>query len=140
MTKSILRVQYEYPFEVAGIVSSAKDYRLCHFLNKELHRNFKREDDRAIIINKQGDSSYFAEFSDDSTSPERHYLLSNKGNNNWFFPEIKNVDYIYIVHWPDKLFVMEDLLVNLRQFEIINAAYQIDFDKYKSKDNLLFLS
>lgn len=140
MGKSVLKIKYEFPFIVFGIVTGVKDYRLCHFINKTLQMNFVRMDDLHMVINKQGDEAIFTYFSDDTYSPEKHLIIVNKGNQTWFFPEIKNVDYLYIVHQPDKGFNEDEMLMKLRQPEIINGAYPIDYEKLKSKDNLLYLS
>ena len=102
--------------------------------------NFRREEDLNLVINKQGDVSFFTMFTDETSETQKHILLMNKGNNNWFFPEIKNVDYLYIVQGPDKWFNLEELLGQLRQVEVINGAYPIAYDKLKSKDNLLFIN
>lgn len=140
MAKSILRIHYEYPFEVIGIVSSAKEYRLCHLLNKKLEKNFVRVDDLSMVLNKQGDDALFCMFVHTEDPAEKHILVGNRGNNAWFFPEIKNVDYLLIVRDPGSWFDIEETLRQVRSIEIVNGAYSIEFAKLKSKENLLFLN
>lgn len=140
MAKSVLKIKYEFPFVVFGIISGVKDYRFCHYINKSLQMNFMRMEDLRMVINRQGDEAIFSYFTDETFQPERHFIMVNRGNQTWFFPEIKNVDYLYIIHQPDSRFNEEEMLFKLRQPEVINGAYPIDYEKIKSKDNLLFLS
>jgi hypothetical protein len=140
MSRTILKVQYEYPFEVFGIVSSIKDYRLCHCINKALLMSFSRADDLTMVMNKQGDDTSFSLFKDDDGEPETFILIGNKGSNAWFFPEIKNVDYLFIVRNPGSGFDSAQLLKKLRIPEVISGAYPIEYEKFKSRENLLYLS
>lgn len=140
MAKSVLKIQYEYPFEVIGIISTVKDYRLCHSLNTSLQMNFKREHDLSIVMNRQGDDAFFSLFTDNTSDGEKHLLIVNKGSNSWFFSEIKNVDYLYIVKDPGRWFVLDDMISRLRQIEVIGGAYPIPLQSIKSKENLLFLN
>jgi len=140
MTRTILKVQYEYPFEVIGIVSSIKDYRLCHCINKTLLMNFARADDLMMVMNKQGDDTSFSIFKDEEGEPEQFILIGNKGSNAWFFPEIKNVDYLFIVKNPGSGFDAGLVIKRLRITEVITGAYPIAYEKFKSRENLLYLS
>ena len=140
MAKSVLKVQYEYPFEVIGIVSGVKDYRLCHCINTEMKMNFSRNDDLNMVMNKQGDDAFFSYFADTSQETERYLIIGNKGSNAWFFPEIKNVDYLFIAQDPGSWFDRDETLRKLRKLAVVSGAYPIAYDKLKSKENLLYLS
>jgi len=140
MSRSVLKIRYEYPFEVIGIVSGAKDYRLCHCINKELKMNFCRVNDLQMVMNRQGDETSFSFFKDENQEPEKFMLIGNKGSNAWFFPEIKNVDYLFVACDPGNWFDMDEMLQRLRKLEVIGGAYEITYDRLKSKENLLFLN
>ncbi len=139
MAKSVLRIQYEYPFEVVGIASSVREYRLCHHLNRVMRLNLIRREDLEIILNKQGDDARFILFEQEAEEDEKVMLIGNKGNKAWFFPEIRNVDYLLVFHEPGSLFEKPAILKQLREIEVITGAYDIDFEKLKSKENLLYL-
>jgi len=140
MARSVLKIQYEYPFEVIGIVSGVKDYRLCHCINKELQMNFTRQDDLSMAMNRQGDETSFSLYSDEELEPEKYLLIGNKGSNAWFFPEIRNVDYLLIARDPGTWFDPEEMIKKLRVLQVISGAYEIGYEKLKSKENLLYLS
>ena len=139
MAKSVLRIQYEYPFEVVGIASSVREYRLCHHLNRTLRLNLNRQEDLEITLNRQGDDARFCLFEQEAEDDDKVMLIGNKGNNAWFFPEIRNVDYLLVYLEPGSLFDKTEILRQLREIEVITGAYDIDFEKLKSKENLLYL-
>jgi hypothetical protein len=140
MAKSVLKVRYEYPFEVIGIVSGVKDYRLCHFINSELKMSFCKMEDLSMVMNKQGDDAFFSYYTDISQETERFMMITNKGSNAWFFPEIKNIDFLLIAQDPGSWFDAQEMLRKLRTLSVVSGAYPIDYEKLKSKENLLYLS
>ena len=53
MTKLILDIEYEYDFQLFGIVSSVRDYKLAWWLNKELRLDLKKADEIDLFSDKK---------------------------------------------------------------------------------------
>ena len=45
MPKKVLKVTFDYDFELYGIISSEKSHRICWLLAKELGFDFRKTDD-----------------------------------------------------------------------------------------------
>ncbi len=138
MSKKILRVEYDFDFTLIGISSSVRDYRLCWYINKHLPLRFQRDTD-LIIYNEIGNESYHSCFKFSMENLETDlYLLSNKSGTEYIVPESKESDY-FIVSTEALNSDEEKAIVNgLNKIEVVQAAFMLDANSFKSKENLLF--
>ncbi len=138
MSKKILRVDYNFEISVIGISSSARDYRLCWFINNALPIKFVRIDD-LLIYSDFGEESYHScfKFSIENTETDL-YLLSNKSGKSFVLPEIKETDFLMISTETLSDEDQKEFVQLLNKIEIIQSSYPIDPYSLKSKENLLF--
>jgi hypothetical protein len=138
LSKKILRVEYDFDFTLIGISSSVRDYRLCWYINKHLPLRFQRDIDLSIY-NEFGNESYHSCFKFSIENLETDlYLLSNKSGTEYIIPESKESDFFIVS--TDALNVEEEkaILSGLNKIEVIQAAFLLDPNSFKSKENLLF--
>ncbi len=139
MKRQRLEVSYEIDFDVYGIVSVYKDYKLAWYLNDSLNIELvKGKDlnlqfvDYNLII-----SNYLFE-----TENTQIRLLKNRSPENdsgegaYFVPEMTNLDYFLIVRGTDEF--ENDLRISLRKIGGIEYVIKINIDQLKSKDNFIF--
>ncbi len=138
MSKKILRVEYDFDFTLIGISSSVRDYRLCWYINKHLPLRFHRDAD-LTIYSEIGIESYHSCFKYTLENIETDlYLLSNKSGTEYIIPESKESDF-FIVSTEALNSEEEKAIVNgLNKIEVVQAAFMLDANSFKSKENLLF--
>lgn len=138
MSKKILRVEYDFDFTLIGISSSVRDYRLCWYINKYLPLRFHRDTD-LTIYNEIGNESYHSCFKYTLENIETDlYLLTNRSGTEYIIPESKESDY-FIVSTEALNSEEEKAIVNgLNKIEVVQAAFMLDANSFKSKENLLF--
>lgn len=139
MNKIILKYELDLNFLLIAINCPLKDYRLCFFINRRTSLNLRKDDDYEVW-QFANTFHYFSKYSDISSSEETEvYLIGNKGLNGTFLiPEMKVVDYFILI----KSFIDEEdiksLLEALNKIDDVVVASEINIDKLKSKENLVF--
>lgn len=141
MKKSKLIVDHNFDFELVGIISNAKGYKLTWEINRALKLNFIKAKDLVLSFidsNRLTILNYKYE-----TENSKLLLLKNKGvesggiPGSFLIPELQRFDYLLwarpvdefdLVLWIDKI----------KELRVIQYAIRIDIEKLKSKENLLF--
>jgi hypothetical protein len=117
-----------------GIVSAEPDYKLSLALNKDLKIALKNSSPLKITDNS-GDEMTFSRFSDSSESHNLIYeLTSNRSGSDYLVRKLKNVDYIFRIHDPDKEVNIDKTISALRDGECITAVFNIDAASIKDKN------
>lgn len=134
-----LNLEANEDFVLLGIVSSEKDYRLCYEINRWTGMDFKKDKDLELLSGKLKEpSQYSVYFFENDEDAQILYLVSNKGTNAMLVPEQKSMDYFMMIkgnlYDEDKL----NLISKLRKLETIQGVYEVDAEKLKSKQNLIF--
>ncbi len=134
-----LSVQINPDFYIIGISSHENDYRLSWAINSQLQFKLSKTSDLNITSDKTGDINTFAVFSfTDENGLFRYDLISNRCHDGFLLPEYKNVDYFFLIHGEATQQETENLLIRLKQVEIITLAFSIDGLSSKSMEKLLF--
>lgn len=142
MKNSKLFVSYEYDFELLGLTSTAKEYKLAWAINnlmdlrlvKNSDLSFDFKDGKSLVI-----SNYLYK-----TEHSTFRLIKNKSFDTAFYsqgyllPELKNFDYIIYLQGFEESFLPENFLQRLRELEEIIYIQYIDVQGLKSKENLIF--
>lgn len=141
MKKNRLSSDYVFDFELIGIVSSAKEYKLAWYLNQLKVFHLVKDDDIRIEFsdNRHIRVSNLKEQTDHSTA----YLLKNKlvsagSSNQHLVPELQQFDYLLKLtnqadeNWADQL------LLKFKDIPVIDYALKVDLEKLKTRDNLVF--
>jgi hypothetical protein len=140
MKKSRLEIEYTYDFELLGISSSAKGYKLAWDINQVLSiRLIKQED--MVVEQKGGIHSAHTCFSFESTVSKLK-LFRNKPNENettklFLVPEFPHMDYIFMIQGEEytQHNRLQEVLRNIPSVELV--AF-LPLAALKSKDNFIF--
>ena len=152
----------ELDFVLVGISSALRDYRLCHFINKNTgllfvrgkenyldhkgYRKLKDQDEMDFHIifeknrKKETTKQHFATYRYcDSNFEFEYYILNNKSlEGGLLIPELSNFDYFLLIkHFIDQ----DDLKALLSDINRINEVLllkELDPTLLKSKENLIF--
>lgn len=138
MNKKILKIEYDYDFTLIGVIAGVKDYRLCWFLNKEIHLNLEKTDD-IILGNSENNEIYFSCYRYYVDEGEiEYFLLANKGSEGYLIPERKEIDFFLLINNLNHKADIDQLLSSIIKINIVQTALVLDVTKLKSKENLLF--
>ena len=139
MKKSKLLVEYEYDFELFGISSPARDYKMAWLLNQALNIHIVKVEDLEIEYYNQDKiiSSHFLF----ETEYAKFRLIKNKSfgeeKKPLLIPELPNIDYFILIHDNSHVFNIPEILGKLKKLDLIQYIQPIKIEKLKSKENLI---
>ena len=131
-----LEVPYDYDFILFGISCHEKIYRLSWFLNRALSMEFAWCDELEMQV-KGEVSSYSCYRFQDLENETTFSLVQNRGAHGWFIPEMKQMDYLLKIELGNEI-DFDAFVKQLRAVPVINGSYQLQFEAFKSKENLIF--
>jgi hypothetical protein len=140
MKKNRLDIEYTYDFELLGLISSAKGYRLAWEINKLLGVKLIKQPD-LIIQQKNKPGMAYSHFASGSTV-NMLKLFRNKPNEidttkNLLIPEFPHLDFILLAEGDEHIEInrLQELLNNIPSIELV--AF-LPLAALKSKDNFIF--
>ncbi|ARS34080.1 IPExxxVDY family protein [Pontibacter actiniarum] len=137
-----LHMEYDYSFDLYGLVSSVRDYKLAWALNKLLHLRLTRQQDlcydlfgkdRLLIANYQ----YITEHSEVRLFRNRA-LGSSTLKKPFLLPDIKEYDYVLQITGAMQQLYPQELLNKLLRVPLVQYVKQFDPLTLKFKENLIF--
>lgn len=133
MSKTRLQFEYDYDFCLIGIVCHEKDYRLCWTLNTLFDIKLAKTDDHVTETSQHSMFSFIQEhlFRD-------YHLIANRAKNGLLIEEHKQIDYFFIIKGNLEEDEKKLIVEQIKNAEVIGAAYSIDAQTLKSKHNLVF--
>jgi len=140
MKKKRLEIEYSFDFELLGIISSAKGYKLAWDINATLSTKLVKQKDLIIQLkNKQIASYSYYSFENEVNTLK---LFRNKPNEldltkNLLVPEFPHYDYIILTRGEEHQ-SSNRLQELLRKNSSIELVAFIPLDALKSKDNFIF--
>ncbi|MBL4710128.1 MAG: IPExxxVDY family protein [Flavobacteriales bacterium] len=137
MAKLTLEIEEDYDFELIGICSHAKDYRLSWELNQRLRVDLIKDENLELTIKGERQSHSFFSFIDDENLIE-YYLINNRSENGKLIPEEKRSDYFLLIRGVLREGQIGELIGEIATIKNILTTYEIEVEQLKSKDNLLF--
>ena len=138
--KTKLIIDYEFDFDLIGIISPVKEYKLAWHLNNMLHIHLvKNRDIELEFIN----SNIFISNFDYSAGNSTFRLVKNKntlsdGTMAFLLPEMREFDYLIMLEGEGDTFDTDTILNALKSDGFIQYITLVDIDRLKSKDNLIF--
>src|SRR5688572_11789228 len=140
MKKSKLVIDYEFDFELIGIRSSAKGYKLAWEINNQLGIHLIRQPDLTVGF-KKGEERKFSFYAHE-TRLNRLKLFKNKpvdtdSGKYFLIPEFHHFDFIILVQMDD-LAQRDTFLQQLKQISSIELTSGIPLEGLKSKSNFIF--
>ncbi len=140
MKKSKLKVDYTYDFELLGISTLLKPYKLAWHLNQDLNIALVKQADHQIH-NKNGEPCHYSHFHFETVLSTIR-LFKNKPNEpespKWVLvPEHAHFDYIVMYQSDDDEFNnrLQRVLKNIPSVELVAS---LPLAALKSKDNFIF--
>ena len=142
MKKTRLVIDYDYNFELLGLISATKEYKVAWGLNQQLKINLGKEPDlelafsgekRILISNylhltPHGEIRLFKNRAVEVINSDNYYLA----------PELAHYDFIFMLNDPVGSYDTAHLKEQIRQIANIEYVAEIDVQQLKSKDNFLF--
>ena len=142
MAKNKLIIDYEYDFDLYGIISTAKAYKLAWLINRQLNLHLVKEEDISFsFLNEEKlvISNYLFQ-----TEHSNFRLLKNRSEENtpdklgYLLPELNKFDYFIMKKGIINDYNDSELLNQLQTIEEIQYIVSLDIDKIKSRENLIF--
>ena len=139
MKKRRLEIEYNYDFELLGLASSARSYKLAWEINRALNVNLVKKDDLRMST-KEGDF-YFAFYSHQSAVNTVN-LFRNRSNESdvkgiHLVPEHPHLDFILYAKGNEEV-KGSRLQELLREIPSIELVAFLPLAALKSKDNFIF--
>ena len=141
MKKNTLDASYNFDFDLIGIISTVKEYKLAWLINKKLAIRLVKHDDMEIEFLKQKSLVVSNFLYETETSQAR--LLKNKsmdfsGQANYLLPELHKFDFLFTIHGFEDTFDRREVVGALKEIPQVQFAQILPMDRLKSKENLIF--
>ena len=140
MKKSRLDIEYTYDFELLGLISSAKGYRLAWEINKLLGVRLVKQQD-LVIDSKNKMALNYSYFASGGTINQLKLFKNKPGESDvgksLLVPEFPHLDFILLTEGDERAEInrLQELLNNIPSIELV--AF-LPLAALKSKDNFIF--
>jgi hypothetical protein len=150
----------EIDYHLVAIHTSLEDYRLAYFINQKLPINLSINKNEIQINIKEGETKFSRFYYYDKENEISWNLIQNKneviqqkkdnGQNLfsnlimevstkvYLLPEFKKVDYFLKIENLEASMNISKIQLLLNTIENISTAYEVETNKIKSKNNLIF--
>ena len=140
MKKSKLVIDYEFDFELVGLISSAKGYKLAWELNQALSIHLVKQPDLVVGFKNNEEKSF--SFYDYQTQFNRLKMFKNRpadgdGGKYYLIPEFPHYDFIILADMEEHL-SHQQLIHLIKSISAIQLAAFIPLEGLKSKSNFIF--
>jgi hypothetical protein len=133
-----LEFSYDYDFLLLGIVSREKFHRLVWLINETLGQNFCHTGELELFENEKVMGSFTKYECADELNHLEFVLLENKDESAYLIPEMRTVDYFMIIKGALDFVEVKSFTQRLQPIDSIQLISEIDPQKLKSKQNLIF--
>ncbi len=117
-----------------GIVTTEPDYKLSLALNKKMGISLKNMKP-LNLTDESGSELSFSRFTFANQSSDIVYnLISNRSGKRFLLKKLKNIDYIFQVHYPGNENNSIKVSSLLRETESVNAVFVIDTETLNDKN------
>ncbi|MBX2969600.1 MAG: IPExxxVDY family protein [Cyclobacteriaceae bacterium] len=140
MKKSKLVIEYDFDFELAGVISTLKGYKLAWEINQKLGVKLVRQPDLAVGFKNQ-EERYFSFYAYE-TRLNRLKLFKNKPvdyetGKYFLVPEFPRFDFILLTASEDVNFTSM-ILQAIKEIPSIELVAPIATESLKSRSNFVF--
>ncbi len=131
-------IDLEFNFTTWGINSHMEDYRLCLNLNQHLKWHLKRVHDIEFYSPQIKGSKHFNVYKyKNEIDFYTLELIQNKNSGNILIPELKNFDFLFLLHGEEEYFEKDAFTRLLADSPGVQSVFEIEVNSLKSKHNLL---
>jgi hypothetical protein len=140
MKKSKLIIEYNFDFELLGILSSARGYKLAWEINQVLKIQLVKQPDLVVGFknNEEKNFSFYAY----ETQLNRLKLFKNRPSDQesgkyFLIPEFPHYDFIILAAMEEQ-YAHQHLIQLIRSIAAIQLVASIPLEGLKSKSNFIF--
>lgn len=138
MKKVFLDIGFDYDFALLGIVSQEKPHRLAWLVNNHLGMQFYHHGE-LVFYDQEIPKNHFTRYHyADEINHLQLYIIENKDNGTYLIPELRNVDYFLLFKGALDFVDPQEYINGLKPVDSIQLVTEIDHQKLKSKQNLIF--
>lgn len=140
MKKTKLFVEPIFDFELLGLVSPVKDYKMAWLINRELDLNLIKSDNIQIEFLSAPQleiSQYFLSLPHGFIQLLKNKALNTSQQLAYLIPELRNLDYFLLVQDQTQHTSISTFIDHLAKNPYIQSVVRLDISKIKSKENLL---
>ncbi|WPR73608.1 IPExxxVDY family protein [Algoriphagus sp. NG3] len=140
MKKVKLLIEHTYDFEVLGLVSPVRDYKMAWLINRELDLNLTKSDDLSLEFMTQPSlkiAQYFLSLPHGFVQLLRNKALNSTNQVAYLIPELKSMDYFLLVQDETFQISINTFANQLAKNRYVQNVMKLDVSKLKSKENLL---
>lgn len=152
MKTTKLKLDYDYEFILIGILATVPDYKLCWEMNKVLELILTKEDDLELPVSPltkanepelnfketQGTPYFSLHTFYDDVRHLNYTVVANKSQTSLLIKEEQSVDFFLIIDGVYENDLSSHIVEQIRSMETVITAYEIDPNRLKSKQNLIF--
>lgn len=140
MKKVKLLIEHTYDFELLGLVSPVKDYKMAWLINRDLDLNLVKLDDLELefmTLPSLKISQYFLSLPHGFVQLLRNKAVNSPNQVSYLIPELKSMDYFLLVQDETFQISINTFANQLAKNRYIQNVMKLDVSKLKSKENLL---
>ncbi|SFT91583.1 hypothetical protein SAMN04489724_2783 [Algoriphagus locisalis] len=140
MKKAKLLIEHTYDFELLGLVSPVKDYKMAWLINRDLDLNLIKSDDLLLefmTLPSLKISQYFLSLPHGFVQLLRNKALNSTNQVSYLIPELKSMDYFLLVQDETFQISINTFANQLAKNRYVQNVMKLDVSKLKSKENLL---
>ena len=136
-----LPAKFDFDFQLFGIISKAKEYKLSWAINNSTDLELKKEDD--IHVGLKNDQELRVSNFKCKTETCSFYLIKNKleeeieGEQIIFAPSLKSFDFLLKVESDKGTGFVNNLYNGIRSIDCVDSVLKLDVDKIKEKEYFL---
>lgn len=138
MKKVFLDIGFDYDFLLLGIVSQEKAHRLVWFINNQLSYHFAHDGELVMYEEEEPVAAYTKYAFTDEMNHLEFFIVENKDESSYLIPELRQVDFFMMIKGALDFLDVKTLITNMKPIEPIQLITEIDHQKLKSKQNLIF--
>ena len=140
MKKVKLQIEHTYDFEVLGLVSPVKDYKMAWLINRQLDLDLIKWEDLEIEFLSDPQlkiSQYFLSLPHGFVQLLKNKAINSQNQVSYLIPELKTMDYFLLVQDQTFQISINTFANKLAEIPFIHNVMKLDITKLKSRENLL---
>ncbi|HWB64269.1 MAG TPA: IPExxxVDY family protein [Chitinophagales bacterium] len=139
MAAQKIKNEFDTDYQLVGVASTLKEYKLCHHLNTLLGCDFKKLDELVFEPKDRSRTITFSVFkAHDEETNNDFVVFTNRNLGEFLLPEVNNFDYIIQVNGKYTKEQMKDLLGGIKNFSGVLMCAPIPLRKIKSRERLVY--
>jgi hypothetical protein len=140
LDKQLLAETFFRNTSLLGIVNASKDYEFCWQVNNRMQFDLRLNTSIEIQLHKKNRAYFFSvfEFIEPITATE-HYVYNNKHAGEYLIPDLKHMDFLWLVKNPDGLTKdIHQFCNHIRNVDKVQLVADLTTTTFKNKEYLIF--